>query len=223
MMIERPDNLTDLVFAAIRDQIVEAALAPGSSVSEALLSKELNVSKTPVREALLRLRRIGLVEPTTRGLRVTLPSTGSVRHAFEYRALLESGAGTYAAARATGEQLRTITRWAAESLTSAREGDTTAFRHQDFAFHASVAGASGNEFLRSAIEDSFILTLALRQRDVSLVRDFVPDALEHLEIANALRTGNAPAASALLARHASRILDQLLGAMTDPNAVASGV
>lgn len=140
-MIERPDNLTDLVFAAVRDWIVDATLPPGSSVSEATLAKELDVSKTPVREALLRLRRIGLVEPTTRGLRVTLPSIDSVRHAFEYRAVLESGAATYVAAHATGKQLETIEHWAAESLRCARNGDQPGFRHTDHQFHVTVADA----------------------------------------------------------------------------------
>lgn len=221
-VIERPENLTELVFAAIRDRIVETSLAPGSSVSEAMLSKELDVSKTPVREALLRLRQIGLVEPTTRGLRVTLPSATSVRHAFEYRAALESGAGIYAAARATDEQLDAIARWAAESLTAAQDGEPDAFRRMDFQFHVAVADASGNAYLRAAIEDAFVLTLALRQRDVALVRDFVPDALEHIEISAALRAGEGPTASVLLSAHVLRILDQLLSAMetTDPLALS---
>jgi DNA-binding GntR family transcriptional regulator len=217
-MIERPDNLTDLVFAAIRDWIVDATLRPGSSVSEATLAKELSVSKTPVREALLRLRRIGLVEPTTRGLRVTLPSSRSVRHAFEYRAVLESGGATYAAQRCTGEQLQTIEHWATESMTSARDSDRPGFRHTDHQFHAAVADATGNEFMRSSIEDAFVLTVALRQRDVSLDRDLVPDALEHLEIAAALRAKDGATASALLATHALRIMDQLLDAMAQPGA-----
>lgn len=217
-MIERPDNLTDLVFAAIRDQIVEATLPPGSSVSEATLAKELTVSKTPVREALLRLRRIGLVEPTSRGLRVTLPSARSVRHAFEYRAVLESGAATYAAHHATREQLDTIAHWASNSLGCAQGGDPTDFRLADHQFHVAVADASGNEFMRSAIEDAFVLTVALRQRDVSLVRDFVPDALEHLEIAEALRDRDPSMASTLVANHALRIMDQLVDAMSQPDA-----
>lgn len=220
-MIERPDNLTDLVFAAIRDRIVDASLPPGCSVSEATLAKDLSVSKTPVREALLRLRRIGLVEPTSRGLRVTLPSVRSVRHAFEYRAVLESGAAPYAARHATGEQLDTIGHWATESLTCARDGDQAGFRRTDHCFHVAVADASGNEFMRSSIEDAFVLTVALRQRDVSLVRDFVPDALEHLEIAAALRARDGASASTLLTTHALRILDQLLDAMTARDAVAT--
>lgn len=220
-MIERPDNLTDLVFAAIRDRIVDASLSPGCSVSEATLAKELTVSKTPVREALLRLRRIGLVEPTSRGLRVTLPSALSVRHAFEYRAALESGTAMYSARHATGEQLETILQRAKESMTCARDGDQAGFRQTDHEFHVAVADASGNEFMRSAVEDAFVLTVALRQRDVSLVRDFVPDALEHLEIAEALRLRDGDAASALLETHALRIMDQLLAAMVASDATAS--
>lgn len=213
-MIERPDNLTDLVFAAIRNRIVDSSLPPGSSVSEATLAKELSVSKTPVREALLRLRRIGLVEPTSRGLRVTLPSDRSVRHAFEYRAALEAGAAPYAAREASIEQLDTVARCAAESLTCARENDRPAFGQIDHRFHVAIAAASGNEFMESSIEDAFVLTVALRQRDVVLDRDFVPDALEHLEISEALRDRDGAAASSLLAKHALRIMDQLLVAMT---------
>lgn len=212
-MIERPDNLTELVFASIRDRIVDSSLPPGSSVSEATLSHELHVSKTPVREALLRLRQIGLVEPTTRGLRVTLPSARSVRNAFEYRAALESGAGSYAATRATREQLDSIAHWAAESLAFAKAGEPEEFRRTDFRFHIAVADASGNDYLRGAIEDAFILTLALRVRDVALVRDFVPDALEHVEISDVLRSGDGSSAARLLSAHVLRILDQLMHAM----------
>jgi DNA-binding GntR family transcriptional regulator len=220
-MIERPDNLTDLVFAAIRERIVSASLPPGSSVSEATLARELTVSKTPVREALLRMRRIGLVEPTSRGLRVTLASVRSVREAFEYRAVLESDAAAYAARHATDEQLEATAHWAAESLGCARGGDPTGFRQADQQFHIAVAHASGNEYMRSAIEDAFVLTVALRQRDVSLVRDLVPDALEHLEIAGALRDRNSTAASTLLEGHALRIMDQLLDAMAQPDAAVT--
>ncbi|MDH6554444.1 DNA-binding GntR family transcriptional regulator [Streptomyces sp. SAI-133] len=222
-MIERPDNLTDLVFAAIRDRIVSASLPPGSSVSEATLAKELTVSKTPVREALLRMRRIGLVEPTSRGLRVTLASARSVREAFEYRAVLEADAAVYASHHATIEQLEAIANWAARTVDCARSGDSAGFRQADQEFHVAVANASGNEYMRAAIEDAFVLTVALRQRDVSLVRDLVPDALEHLEIAHALRGRDSAAASALLSGHALRIMDQLLDAMTQHDvAVTAG-
>lgn len=78
-LASRPANLTDLVLDALRQSIVDQTLAPGQQVSEASLAKSLQVSKTPVREALLRLRHIGLVEPASRGLRVVRPSAGTIR------------------------------------------------------------------------------------------------------------------------------------------------
>src|SRR3981081_2195160 len=75
----RAENLTDAVFEAIRDGIVDKVLTPGARISEAKVASQLNVSKTPVREALLRLRHLGLVEPTERGLTVVRPSGKAIR------------------------------------------------------------------------------------------------------------------------------------------------
>ena len=67
----RPDSLTDAVYEAIRRGIIDRRLAPGSPVTEAALAEQLGVSKTPVREALLRLKDIGVIEPNgKRGGRV---------------------------------------------------------------------------------------------------------------------------------------------------------
>lgn len=211
-VIARPDNLTSLVFAAIRDKIVDASLPPGSSLSEAMLAARLNVSKTPVREALLRLRHLGLVEPTTRGLRVTQPSAIAIRNAFEFRAGIEEMAARYAAVRATGRESDQIAELAGESLEAAREGRPAEFSVSDRDFHLAVAGAAHNEILAQAIEDAFILTLALRQRDVHVERDFVPDACEHVQIAELIRAGAGAQAGECLAGHVRRIMAQLLEA-----------
>ncbi|WP_432825543.1 GntR family transcriptional regulator [Dactylosporangium sp. CA-092794] len=211
-LVARPDNLTSLVFAAIRDKIVDASLPPGSSVSEATLAAQLNVSKTPVREALLRLRHIGLVEPTSRGLRVIEPSVKLIRDAFEFRADVEAIAGRYAAARSGVDAREEIERAAQASLDAAHEGRTDGFLASDRHFHMAVAGAAGNDVLAQTAENSFVLTQALRQRDVALERDFVPDAEEHVGIADAIRGGDQQLASARLAEHILRIMAQLLDA-----------
>ena len=88
----RPQSLTEIVFDRLRDAITSQTLAPGTRVSESVLSEMLNVSKTPVREALLRLCHVGLVEPTTRGLRVVMPDSAVIRDAYELRSNLEAGA-----------------------------------------------------------------------------------------------------------------------------------
>ncbi|MFI5953928.1 GntR family transcriptional regulator [Cryptosporangium sp. NPDC051539] len=219
-MIERPDNLTELVFAAIRRRLVEASLPPGSSVSEAMLSKDLQVSKTPVREALLQLRQIGLVESTGRGLRVVVPTARIIRDAFEMRAGLEAAAARYAAERATREQTAELLELAQASVTAA--GDFEAFREADTAFHLAIAAAADNVMLHRAVEDAVVLTQVLRQRDIHVERDFGPDGKEHVSVARALKSGDGAAAADRLSGHILRIMEQLLQAFAQDTGPVSG-
>lgn len=62
----KPESLADVVYETIREAIINRVIPPGSRLTEAALADQLNVSKTPVREALLKLRQIGLVEPSGR-------------------------------------------------------------------------------------------------------------------------------------------------------------
>jgi DNA-binding GntR family transcriptional regulator len=210
----RPDyNLTTTVFEAIRDNIVNARLVPGGRVSEASLAQQLQVSKTPVREALLRLRHIGLVEPAGRGLRVVLPSVEAIRDAFEYRAGMEGTAARYAAQRATTLQHETIWEHAHLSLERAEAGDGDGFRQADTAFHLAVADAARNALLRRNIEDTLVLVAALRERDLSPSGDSAECAREHVQVADAIRAGDAEAASQGLSRHILHVMSLVLGSM----------
>src|ERR671936_2125325 len=85
-----PAQLERRVYERLRDQILNGELRPGDQLVEARLASELGVSKTPVREALIRLQRDGLVhtEPY-RGARVMSPSEADVREILELRLALE--------------------------------------------------------------------------------------------------------------------------------------
>src|SRR5579885_1243438 len=85
-----PAQLERRVYERLRDDIVSGLLRPGDQLVEARLASDLGVSKTPVREALIRLQRDGLVsiEPY-RGARVLEPSNDDIREILEFRELLE--------------------------------------------------------------------------------------------------------------------------------------
>ncbi|HEY1347140.1 MAG TPA: GntR family transcriptional regulator, partial [Streptosporangiaceae bacterium] len=73
-LTDKPESLTQIVYQTLRDAIISKRLLPGERVSEASLARQLRVSKTPVREALLRLQAIGLVEADgARGGRIVRP------------------------------------------------------------------------------------------------------------------------------------------------------
>ena len=135
----KPESLTDVVYEKIRDAIINRVIPPGSRVTEAALAEQLNVSKTPVREALLKLRQIGLIEPTgRRGGRVTLPSRSSIQHAYEARQALESFAAEIVAERGSDADVTLIGEAARRCLAAAEAGDLQGFRRWDLAFHEKI-------------------------------------------------------------------------------------
>jgi DNA-binding GntR family transcriptional regulator len=208
----RPQSLTDIAFDRIRTAILTRNLEPGTRVSEAMLGDMLQVSKTPVREALLRLCHVGLVEPTTRGLRVVLPNPTSIRNAYEVRTGLETMAAQLAADRATDKQQAEITSAAANSLQFAKAADAEAFAHWDQAFHLSVAAASGNELLAKTVEDSVILAFTLRSRDVLALDDSVRCGRHHVAISRTIKKGDGEQASKLMREHIVAVTQFVLAA-----------
>ncbi|MGW3627103.1 GntR family transcriptional regulator [Streptomyces sp. NPDC000880] len=208
----RAENLTEVVFEAIRDGIVDKVLTPGARVSEAKVASQLNVSKTPVREALLRLRQIGLVEPAERGLTVIRPSVKAIRDAYEFRAGIERTAAQYAAHRATTEEHERMLEIARTSLKYAQARDGALFRQYDREFHEAMACCARNAVLEQAVKDSLVLTSALRERDVPASGDSVTCAQEHIHIAQAIRVGDAETAARKAADHIHHVMAMVLAA-----------
>jgi DNA-binding GntR family transcriptional regulator len=208
----KPERLTELVLEAIKDAIVGKTLAPGSRLSEAALAAQLEVSKTPVREALLRLRQIGLVEAAGSGLCVVKPSAETIRNAYELRAGLERISARYAASRSSESDQARISGFAAASLSCATAKDYSGFRDADKKFHQLVARSSGNGLLASAIDDSLLITSALRMRDVPDTGHPVRCATQHVRVAEAIRAGDTEAAAGQMAEHIKHVMSQVLNA-----------
>lgn len=185
--LEAPERLADLVYETIRQSIMDKTLAPGARLTESGLAAQLGVSKTPVREALLRLRRIGVIEPDgVRGGRVISPSRSAIREAYEIREALEVFAVRTVAERVSGSDLERICDTAARSLAHAERGDQAGFREWDFAFHRAIAEAAANPRLKEMIEDVFTLIGTLRQRDFPDSRWPVDCAAGHVRMADAI-------------------------------------
>jgi GntR family transcriptional regulator, rspAB operon transcriptional repressor len=205
-LTEKPESLTQIVYQVLRDAIISKRLSPGERVSEASLARQLKVSKTPVREALLRLNAIGLIEVDGgRGGRIVRPSATSIQQTYEVRGSLEALAAQLAAARATPAQRSQLLELATASLAAAREQDLDGFQRHDEAFHDMLAVASANPYLARLIDNAYALASAARQRDVPGASDSIDCATGHVGIAEAVARGDSAAAAAAAAAHVETV------------------
>lgn len=216
----RRHSLTEQVYDAIRDAIVSKALPPGIRLSEAALAEKFGVSKTPVREALLRLGAVGLVESEAGATRVVTPSRDRIRHAYEVRGGHEFMAARVAATRAGRREVAALQRVAEQSVMSAEAGDAVEFREADARFHRGVARAASNPLLMQLVENSFSLTWALRRRDAPVTGNSIDCARQHVSIAGAIREHEAQRASMEMLAHIDKVMNMVLDALKDEAATA---
>jgi DNA-binding GntR family transcriptional regulator len=141
-------SLHDAVLAQLRKRVVEAYWPAGSVIPEALVCQELDVSRTPVREALKVLAAEGLVELLPRsGARVKLLSPTEVRELFETIAILEAAAGRAACERASDAEIESIRALHQELLAAHGADDRAGYFDANKRIHLAIARASGNEVL----------------------------------------------------------------------------
>lgn len=213
-------TMTDRVFEALRDAITKKTLAPGQRISEAKLAQDLNVSKTPVREALIRLRQVGLVEVRGNGMRVIQPSASDLRDVFEYRSALEQACVRLAAERADDSAVERIVDRAAASLIAAKTHDPSGFRSADHQFHMAIAESTGNIKLHAALRDAIMLASVLRMRGIpsgETPRSSTSCAQQHTLIGEAIRSRDSRAAAELMGQHIDHVYEIVSEIPTDPH------
>jgi DNA-binding GntR family transcriptional regulator len=147
-------TLGDDVYETLRAAVLEHTLAPGDRVNIDALSRDLQVSPTPVREALARLESEGLLRKRPlAGYTVSpLLTLAEFNDMFDMRLLLECAAARWAAERATADQRAELVTEAARTVeVGDGEGWHAAFTALDARLHNLVAEASASPLLRDGI------------------------------------------------------------------------
>ncbi len=149
----RTTLLRDTVHLRLRDAIVDGTLAPGEVVRDTELATWLGVSRTPVREALLRLGESGLVRAAPgRSTVVAEIDLAEVREAHAVVATMHRLAVAEAVARLTTADLRSMRHANARFAAAIDAQDTDAALAADDAFHAVAVAASGNRALATVLD-----------------------------------------------------------------------
>jgi DNA-binding GntR family transcriptional regulator len=197
-----PAQLERRVYERLRDDIVSGLLRPGDQLVEARLASELGVSKTPVREALIRLQRDGLVsiEPY-RGARVLEPSADDIREILELRELLECHIAAELARTRPPDALATLEATVALGRKALAAGEDTAVAEALTAFSDVFADAAGNSRLAEVLRGLRSVMLLIGSASMHAEGRNRRSLDEHARILRAIRRGDADAAEAATRRH----------------------
>jgi DNA-binding GntR family transcriptional regulator len=200
-------SLTALVTERIREAIVDGRFALGEALSELKLAAALNVSRTPVRDALTALQLQGLIDVRPQsGSFVFLPSEEGVAELAEFRRVLEVTALRFCFARRRDEALREM-RAAADAMERAGDADDRlGVARADTAFHQAIAGNSANEYLIAAYRMVSGRVAALRAHNLMATDTIRKKSLaEHRSVIAAFAKGDLGRAESVLEEHIWRM------------------
>ena len=143
----------DRTYEAIRLAILSGRFAPGSKLTVDHLARQLKVSRTPVKEALVRLEREGLVRVIPRhGAFVEQLSRSDVEELYDLREVCEGLAARKAATRATEADLARLRELVDQAAQCVRDGDRVRYSDLDVAFHGLIVEMSGSRRLTQVLE-----------------------------------------------------------------------
>ncbi|MBG6185641.1 DNA-binding GntR family transcriptional regulator [Arthrobacter sp. CAN_A214] len=198
----RAPTLTDRTIDAVREGIRNGTLVPGELYSVYRLANELGVSRSPVRDALLRLAETGMVAfERNRGFRVVLPDARELAEIIAVRLALEVPAAERAAVRAsTADHVALHAEYAAMQA-SVTAGDDAAFLLHDQRFHTLLLELAGNAHATRIIENLRDATRLVGTSTIRTSRSLDDVYREHQPILDAIQQGDPSAAGAAMRRH----------------------
>ncbi|MFF5723282.1 GntR family transcriptional regulator [[Kitasatospora] papulosa] len=202
----KPPPAAERVYAHIKEAVLDRRYEGGTLLTEGDLAETVGVSRTPVREALLRLQAEGLIKLyPKKGALVLAVSAQEISDVVETRLLVEEFAARKAVP-ASAQLIARLEQLLEEQRELAEAGDLAAVSVKDRCFHAEIVKNAGNEIL-SRLYDQ------LRDRQLRMgvaVMEAHPGRIaanitEHGELLDAIRAGDVEGAAQVVRRHVSRV------------------
>lgn len=196
------ETLASQVYQSLRDAVVSGELVPGDLHSVAELAGQMNVSRTPVREALLKLADAGMVRfERNRGIRVMGTTIDDLEQVFSLRLLLEVPATYRATQQASTDDLGMLTR-ALDDFRDLVESSTPRDHLQcDARFHAVILRTAGNARLAHFVETLRDLQMARGASTAGRTRSLADIYDDHARIHERVVAGDAIGAARLMRDH----------------------
>jgi DNA-binding GntR family transcriptional regulator len=208
-----PATLSERVYSAFKLDIIHGIFQPGEALSEKDLARRYKASRTPVREAAVRLQNDRLLRIVpNRGYFVAQITLQVLNDIYEFRSAVECAAAELAAAKgATSEALKELTDLAKASCSPDNRASCARFIEADTAFHVGIALLARNQMLVKAVSEarSQMERIMLAAIDIHYFGE-VPGR-EHLAILTAIRERDSERARQLMHDHIMQSKDKVMG------------
>ncbi|MDD2484500.1 MAG: GntR family transcriptional regulator [Eubacteriales bacterium] len=209
--IQNHKPLREIVYDELREGILTGAIKPGTRMMEVDLAEEMGVSRTPVREAIRKLEKEGLVTIRPRkGAYASDISVKSMMDILEVRSNLEGLAAELAARRMPEEKKKELIKIEAAFEKALSDGDMKEMIHMDTLFHHFIVEGSENNHLILLVEQLQELVLRFRYiyyKDFKRAGEMAP---EHRDIYEAIINNAPDAARDSAFNHIDRLKDMIV-------------
>jgi DNA-binding GntR family transcriptional regulator len=204
--LQRSLSLQEQTYQALRSAILSGELVPGARLVETQLAKQLEVSRTPIREALRQLQQADLAMPDSNGtLRVATFSQSDAMQLYDCRIALEHLSVVGACQNASQQQFEelNVLVMQAEKMVEGKRSHFNNFQllDLDYQFHRLLAKSSGNLWLMSLLDQVFDKMALLRIQTMHNNPQVLEVRIEHRHIFEAIVERDAEAAVAAIGQH----------------------
>ncbi|MFQ3264974.1 MAG: DNA-binding GntR family transcriptional regulator [Colwellia sp.] len=192
----------DKLISQITQDITSGNLKPGDQLEESFLAEKFGVSRTPIREAIRAMVRLGLLEAIPRkGVIVRILNTKELLDLFEVAAGLEGMASRLAASSLTDEHAEVIISKLENCKVAAENQDKVQYSIANIEFHAAIHEATNNHWLIEQLQNIGIHINAYRSLPYNVRGRLSKSIEEHSAICQAILTGEGNKASELMRDH----------------------
>ena len=198
----RRELLADRAYIELRDQIITLAIAPGAPIDEDLLGQQLEMGRTPVREAIKRLalENLATVFPR-RGTFASEINITDLNHISDVRYELEGHAALRAAERVSAAQRVELEALLAELGHSKGRDDQEALMALDARVHRFIYQCTGNPYLEETLTRYFNLSLRIWHLVIDRLPHLFARVHEHEDVLRAIAAGDGDRARTVLREH----------------------
>jgi len=215
--LEEYASKSERIYDILLENIIKRRFVPGEKLVERDLAKKLKVSKTPVREALSKLEREGLIEgPSYRSFSVTQLSEKDIIEIYDIREIADGLAARCAAKKADKKQIKQLHSIIHSLRDYVKKNDLGSYNSLDIKFHNLLGAISENKRLREIMQRLRNQTRVLMTTSVTLLGRAKASLAEHTKIVDAIVNQEADLAEKFAREHIRNVKKAVLGSLEKP-------